>query len=200
MYQKIILDLDRILLSKKNIGIFVSGGFDSTLLTYLLFSERNKLGTGNNFSFFTVNRTDDSVVHANKIVSYICNEFADNNSMIRIVGDPDLHHSKQVSSGITEIYDRKDIDVILLADTSNPPAVQHGPIRTKSLDPKIYQPFFNYTKDVLVKMAIDLNLTDIMEMSHTCTESKLLRCNNCWQCMERAWAFKECKYNDPGVM
>ncbi len=199
----ILEDIVRIVRTYKRIGISVSGGFDSTLLSYLVHDTRNMLGTENEIEFFTVPRYDDSVIHATRIIKYIDDTF--NNSVPTkhtIVGNPDLHHSLQVDSGLREALACDRIDIVLAGENIVPPEdeVPGGPIRYRGKPVKLYKPFFDYTKDVIIQLAIDMNLIKVMEISHTCTESVSLRCNLCWQCRERAWAFMKCNYTDPGTM
>lgn len=202
MNTAILESLVGIVKTHKRIGLFVSGGFDSTLLTYLIHDIRQKLGTNNDITFFTIPRYDDSTVHAERIVKFIDGRFNTTPTKHVSVGDPNLHHSKQVLSGIVETLKGTDFDVLLLGDNTVPPEIEvpGGPIRVKSNTERVIQPFFDLTKDQTIQLAIDLGLTEIMEMSHTCTESLTLRCNICWQCRERAWAFKKCNYTDPGTM
>lgn len=200
MSNTILVDLQQLVISNKNIGIFLSGGLDSSVLTYLLFMYKKELNLNNNIEIFTVPRYDDSVIHADRIVDYIENKFGISNIIKHHVGYPFLHHNIQVLSGILDVVDRPELDIIFWASTKNPDCLPDGPNRHTSPHPKVYTPFLKFTKDEIVKIAIDLNLIDIMKLSHTCTESKLLRCNNCWQDKERAWAFLQNNFTDPGTM
>jgi hypothetical protein len=202
MTNQLISNIEAILMKHKSIGLLVSGGFDSTLLSYLAHDLRNKLKTDNVFEFFTVPRYDDSVIHAKRIIDYIDNKFNKTPTAWHIVGNPDLHFTQQVSSGITEALTNFKFEMLLTGDNIVPPIdeVPGGPPRKRGDHPRLYKPFFDCTKDVMLQLCIDQGLTEIMEITHTCTESKTLRCNLCWQCRERAWAFKQCNYVDPGTM
>lgn len=197
----ILADIDSIVQAYNAIGISISGGFDSALLSYLVHESRSRLGTQNTIEFFTVPRYDDSWIHAERVINYIDITFNRNvASKHTIVGNPNIHHSHQVISGVTEVLRKFAINVLLAGENITPADLPNGPLRAQSNHPRLKLPFFNYTKDVLVQLAIDKNLTEIMKISHTCTESTTLRCNMCWQCRERAWAFKQCGYTDPGTM
>jgi len=202
MFDKIITEIDNLLLNYKTIGIFVSGGFDSAMLLYLMHEERVRLKTQNVFEFFTVPRYDDSRIHAERIINFIDKKFNKGHTAWYVLGNPDAHHTQQVSSGVRAVLARYPyIEIIVTAGNNTPDEVPNGPIRPHpSIHPKMRKPFFDYTKDVIVQLCIDKGLTEIMELSHTCTESTTLRCNVCWQCRERAWAFEKCKYVDPGTM
>jgi len=184
-----------------NIAIFISGGFDSTILSYLILDIVNKNNLKKNIEFHTVPRYDDSKNHAHRIVIWLLTKFETINSEIKIVGNPDLHHSKQVSSGIKECINDTESKIILLGDTKNPINLPNGPIRIKSNYENIFQPFFEYDKRITLNIAIHFGiLHEISKITHTCTERKYLRCNHCWQCLERKWAFDSLSLKDVGEM
>jgi hypothetical protein len=191
------LDLFPLLSSDKKLGYFISGGLDSALLLYcsLLLCQEKSLDPY--IKIFTVPRYDNSVQHSNTIKKWL-NEKFNKNLETEILGDPDLHHSQQVISGL--LLAESKVDILILGDTTNPDTLSNGPSRIKSLRNNIIQPLFSWTKKDTVSLAIKLEVTDLMVISHTCTESIDLRCGSCWQCKERAWAFKENSFIDPGKM
>jgi tRNA(Ile)-lysidine synthase TilS/MesJ len=205
-YDNIITDLSNILKTKHTVGIFVSGGFDSTVLSFTLHELREELKTNNVFKFFTVPRFEDSWIHAKRIINSIDEHFAQSPSAHYLVGNPFLKHQDQVSSGFQyimkyiETTEKFKADTYIFSDTLNPASLPNGPERNKAPSPLIQQPFFNYTKDETVNIMIQRNLYHIMDLTHTCTNSKLLRCAKCWQCSERAWAFSKCGIKDTGTM
>lgn len=197
IYQKIESILTPILISNQSIGFMISGGFDSGLLLYVCSKIKQQKNLKCSFRVFTVPRHDDSLVHSKRIVEWVNKEF-NNQIKIMMTGDPDLHHSRQVWSGTQSA--KNQCDVLLLGDTTNPDCLPNGPDRKKVNDKNIIQPFFDLTKKETVKLAVELNLVDLMKLSHTCTESNLLRCGLCWQCQERKWGFDQNSYSDPGTM
>jgi len=191
----IIEDIESIIQTHNTIGVFISGGLDSAILAKLLLDTKQKLNTTNKIVFYTVPRTDDSFTHARRILKFIGHD-----NTISQVGNHKTHHSRQVLSGIIEALEDDSVNIFLLGDTSNPVALPEGPIRIKSDNIRVHQPFFDYTKDEVIQLAIDLEYTELFNQTHTCTESKTLRCSNCWQCRERAWAFTKLNYIDTGTM
>lgn len=188
---------------KKNVGIFISGGFDSTTLLYLLCKIIANEGLDIAVKVFIVPRYDDSTVHASRILVWISSIFNSIEFVVEHIGDPGLHHSKQVLSGIHAVRVKWPELPMLLADTNIPPELQTpaAPKRVKSHNSLIIQPFIDYDKRTTVMLAEDLGkLDEISRISHTCTESKLWRCNKCWQCLERAWAFNRLNLSDCGKM
>lgn len=197
-YEKIKHDLSRVLSDNDTVGFLVSGGFDSALLLYICCMIKDQQGLSTRFEIFTVPRYDDSRRHAQRVVDFVSLRHGID-LPIFIVGDPSLHHSQQVMSGIAPSLERS--QCVLLADTSNPESLPDGPVRIRSDHPAIIQPFFDFTKKDTVALAIELGIVDYVAMvSHTCTESVELRCFQCWQCRERAWGFSQNNYIDPGKM
>ena len=185
-------------MTNKKIGFFISGGFDSMVLLFFCCLLKKEHSLNTEFKIFTVPRYDDSEAHSNRVIDYISKKL-NMKFDVNLVGNPDLHHSIQVFSGIRESL--KLVDSILLGDTKNPEHLPNGPLRVKSTTKRVVQPFFQYTKKDTVELAIKLDIIkEISSLSHTCTQSNLLRCNQCWQCRERAWGFSQNNYTDIGTM
>jgi NH3-dependent NAD+ synthetase len=190
---------DKLKINSK-IGLFVSGGFDSTTLAYLICDTIYEQKLTTELVIITVPRSDDSWRHSENVINWLEQEFNIKLDHLSL-GDPTLHHSKQVSSGIQDMRKINPDMLLLLADTQNPSEEIHGtaPVRIKSMNPLIYQPWFNLNKTEIIKIAQNLDILDtVSRLSHTCTESIELRCNFCWQCQERAWAFSKLNLLDVG--
>ena len=197
MFEELKSELLPLLKTNKVFGFFISGGLDSAVLLYICCLIREQENLPSRFKIVTVPRHDDSSVHSARIVKWINQKF-NINLTTSIVGNPNLHHSEQVASGIEIMW--YSLDYLLFGDTVNPPHLLNGPERANSTNQKIIRPFMKSYKDNTVRLAIELGLSELMEITHTCTESKTLRCNVCWQCRERAWAFEVNNYIDPGTM
>ena len=195
---KIYSNIEQILKENKTIGIFLSGGLDSSVLAYLVLSLKARHKTNNELYFFTVKKHDNSEVYSKKVLSYLKEKFSEDIKNHIFVGDPSLYHGYVVLSGILEAS-KYDLDIFLLADTTNPPHLTNGPARYRSQYEKVYQPFFDLNKDKTVEIAIQENILDLIKITHSCTQLKIKRCNNCWQCSERKWAFEQNNISDPGI-
>lgn len=217
----ILKQLEDIVVNKRNIGISVSGGLDSTLLAYLLHDIKHKTNSPAKLQYFCVPRPDDSIVHVERVVAYIDSYFKQPPSKIHIVGDGTLHHREQVKSGMREAVQKYDIDVLVTGVTKTPESCEppeylpnyeygkfidpdgtpyNGPVRVKTQNPKFINPFWGITKVETVGLIKELGLAVIPEITHSCTGSKSIRCGRCWQCCERAWAFSKNDFIDKGTM
>lgn len=200
--QTTINNIINLISSVNGIGIFISGGFDSAVLSAIIF-ENVSQNQNVKITLFTVPRHDDSAIHSDRVIKWLNNRYPSVSFNRKLVGNPDVHHSIQVSSGFSEAFALPEVEIIILADTANPTIMQESsaPNRIKAKNPKIHQPFFYSDKTMTLSIALHMNLlSEISSISHTCTERKTLKCNECWQCRERAWAFKELNLIDNGTM
>lgn len=186
--------------NKNRIGFFISGGFDSTVLLLAACEIRKKNNLNIEYLGLTVPRSDNSLDHANRVVTWINGKFLSNIDIIS-VGNPNLHHSVQVRFGCKKAKDYNYADLYLLADTAIPIDLENdAPERIRSDEDLFYQPWFDKTKDYVVRLAAELDIEEISKITHTCTESKTIRCGKCWQCRERQWAFQQVAIEDFGKM
>jgi hypothetical protein len=185
-----------------NFGLFISGGFDSALMLHLYCIEAKKSGL-NSLRCITIDRGSAAVDFGKSIC-----EWAENLHEIEIdhliVSIPvGLHHSRHVSYPAEQLF-RFGFKTLISADTQNPPVTLLGtePVR---IPPDAnytgwHFPFAKIDKSETVKLAHQVGiLEDISKLSHSCTETTGERCGSCWQCNERAWAFKEVGLIDPGT-
>jgi hypothetical protein len=200
LYDQARQQLLPILSSDKSIGIFASGGFDSSTLLYLCLSLVRDHRLSTKFRAFNVPSHDGSVQHAIRVVKWM-NQTFDSKLNITLVGNPDLYHSQQVLSGLLEA--KHECDYLLFGDNANPPHLLNGPDNPRSTLAQFVQPFFDFTKKDIVKLAYDMGFHEVANLTHTCTETSLVnarRCGQCWSCRERAWAFAANGITDTGTM
>jgi len=185
-----------------NFGLFISGGFDSALMLHLYCIEAKKRNL-NSLRCITIDRGSAAI----EFGTSIC-EWAENLHDIKIdhltVSIPEgLHHSRHVSYPAEQLF-RFGFKTLISADTQNPPVKLPGtePVR---IPPDVnykgwHFPFAKMNKSETVKLAHQVGvLEDISKLSHSCTETNGERCGSCWQCSERAWAFKEVCLEDAGT-
>jgi 7-cyano-7-deazaguanine synthase in queuosine biosynthesis len=60
-------------------------------------------------------------------------------------------------------------------------------------------PFVKMYKDEILKIVFDNDQEELLKITHSCTEQKTGRCSQCFQCNERAWAFRQLDKTDPGI-
>lgn len=213
MDETVYNDLKEKLLTHDHIGIMLSGGLDSAIFFYCLMTvrEQEKL-TDTKITVFTVDVAMGAKKDAGAILDFI-NQTFDSAIEQVIVGESHrkLHPNLMVWSGMADAYTQ--VDCLTLADNQVPdvPGLIDDPWcpPRKTLDPKdydsdlpvidSYRPWIELTKDKTVKIAIDMGLTELFKLTRTCCVDKYKRCGECWYCRERAWAFTQNNYIDPGT-
>lgn len=182
----------------KQYGIMLSGGLDSAVLLYLILKENKDI----KIQLFTIPKHDGALLYINNIITYI-------NTMCQVelpetivVGNQNLSHAEQGPSAVKEIKQKYDIDYLFFGSNRNPPITLEGtnPVRIRPSDASIICPFFDLYKTDIVNLAVEHGLQDLFKITHSCTEQQTTRCNTCWQCRERAWAFNTLHITDTGII
>jgi hypothetical protein len=189
----------------KKYGIMLSGGLDSAVLMYLILKENKNI----NIQPFSIPKHDGSHLFVSKILEYFEVLFDIKIPSTILVGDSRVHHSQQSTRAVEQIFKQyPTIEFIYFATNQNPidnfdysPYPQGSyPNRVKiSPHPKILMPFIEMYKDQILKMVFDNYQEELLQLTHSCTEQKTGRCGQCFQCNERAWAFRQLDKTDPGV-
>lgn len=188
------IDLD------KKYGIMLSGGLDSAVLFYLLIQKEPKIC----LQPFTIDKMDGAARYANPIVDHFNKKFNLTVPKTLYVGDPTVYHRLQSTTAVIDIFSNYQIDYLFIGINQNPPELENlpgAPKRDKrSKDPRIIFPFVDLYKTDIIKLLFKNNQEDLINITHSCTEQPIGRCNRCWQCTERAWSFSELGYEDSGQL
>ncbi len=188
-------------LPAKPYKVFVSGGFDSALLLYILCRQavEQKLDT---VYAVVVDRGFASVDFSLRVCQWAEQRTGVKVDLEVLSIPEDLPHWRHINEPATQLHARGLITVS--ADTQNPPGVELPGVAPRRIQPNLQFsnwlfPFSGVDKSHTVYLANRLGvLDDIAEISHTCTETHGLRCGQCWQCSERAWAFNLLGLSDIG--
>jgi hypothetical protein len=180
-------------------GIMLSGGLDSAVLLGLLILENKNI----KIQPFTIPKTDGAMLYADPVIDFFNSKFQLTIPKTIKVGDPTVYHRLQSKTAVKDIFENFSIDKLFIAINKNPDELNElpgAPQRdTVSKNPKIIFPFANLLKTDILQIAIDNHLTELFDITHSCTEKQDGRCNLCWQCTERAWAFSKLKSIDTGL-
>jgi hypothetical protein len=181
-------------------GILLSGGLDSAILLYLLIKSNPTI----DIQPFTIPKRDGAVLYADPVIEHFNSKFGLTIPKTILVGDPQAHHRMQSTTAVIDIFDKHPVDYLFIGINKNPPGLDRSPFaprrNKKSDDPKIIFPFVDMTKDQMLQIMFDEDQSDLINITHTCTEQSHSRCNRCWQCQERAWAFKQLAKEDTGII
>jgi 7-cyano-7-deazaguanine synthase in queuosine biosynthesis len=192
-------------LPRKPYRAFVSGGFDSAVMLYLLCLKALDTKQDTVYTVVVDRGPEQGAVEFSKGVC----EWASEKTGIKIDQlvmevPEDIHHSLYVK--VPGLHLNEQGYVCISADTQNPPDCGHFP----GIAPNRIAPGSNYSnwrfpfgtldKSHTVYLAWKLGILDeVSAITHTCTATPNIRCGECWQDTERAWAFDLLGLEDPGI-
>ena len=191
----------------RSIGIMLSSGADSAILLYLMCLEIKYI--------FTVPKTDGAELHSAGIVNWINQKLDINLPQPIIFGAEnvqELHHSKQISESVRAVFVKHDPTLedlhVFLADQRAVPqpwpfestiAVEPFRVSENPYPEIISLPFNHLYKTHTIDLHFMFNTERLLELSHSCTANTVGRCNRCYHCNERQWAFDQLGKIDPGT-
>lgn len=190
-----------------NYGIMLSGGLDSSVMLGLILQASKETNKKIKIQPFSMIKHDDSYRYVNDILKFLRTKFNIEIPDTILVGDPDIYHRDQSKYATLEIFKNyPSIDKIFNGVNQNPPPPWGNPSWlfpdrvTVSPHEKIIMPFVDLYKSHIVDLMFQYDLSNLINLTHSCTENKIGRCNKCFQCNERKWAFDQLKINDTGVI
>lgn len=211
MNDELINQIKTKIADREYLACLLSGGFDSFVLSYLIFKLTNE---SHKIELWSVPRPNRSLEHSIAISTWLKEQFPNVNSEFKILGDEEtiskVHHTQHVAIGVQiglKTLRKLGLDkcVVFLGDTKNPDVKLDNPhavyrSRIGNNHQHFMQPFFDTDKRQVILLAKELGiLEEASKMTHTCSSVLTGRCNTCWQCCERAWAFKSVDLVDVGV-
>jgi len=196
----------------KRVGVMVSGGWDSACLWYMV----KKICTERGMSCepFVVPKLDGALVASQNVIKTLSKKLGVSYQEPTVVGK-ELSNNPwdYVTNGAWDIFgetaDDRLVDFLFVGMTAFDDEVHQ---RHEKEDPHprfepeewmrefVAWPFENHTKDKTIKLGFDIGIADvIMPITHSCTELQEGRCNKCYWCTERQWAFEKAGYLDTGT-
>lgn len=172
------------------IGVLISGGIDSALLYYLMLKEN--LDTGNKFIItpYSMMRKEGSKYFAIKVTEYVNSLFNISTEKLNIVGDNSLEEIKQVSSAVDDVLKENDFVYLGIIEAQPQHLVNWATLNFKETINRRY-PFLTLNKSHIIDLVINLNLTHLFSITHSCAINEEVPCNNCNGCNERSWGFEQ---------
>ena len=180
------------------VGVFVSGGADSSLLLYMLCQ------AGHTCVPLTIDRTTrhHQLPYARTVVDWIQQYYPDQleDHHIQTVSDDNIVAERRAICDALEL--EYDIDTWVNGMTKNPPVKlafdsERDTKRDKDLvwkNGKHLRPFYQLDKRDIVQLYNDMCITELLDISFSC-ETSDPACGVCWWCEERTWALNEFSAN-----
>ena len=195
---------------KKDIryGIMLSGGIDSAMVMYFVLQSAKINHVNINLQPFSIIKHDHSYEYVNNIIDYFNKQFGLTIPNTILVGNPDVHHRMQGSLGIGEVFRKHpEIQILFSGLNQNPPEPWGDPKWVKPNRPRpsyslpnMRFPFLHLYKTHIIDFMFEYKQEELMNLTHTCTEMPSGRCNICFQCSERSWAFEQIGKIDRGTL
>lgn len=187
----------------KKLLVSVSGGADSAILLYLIAKHNKDAKLGHQITTFTVNKADGAEIHAKKVIQWVTSKLEVSVQSMIIDGDQSLPHRLIVNKPLRGLISTNVFDMIYVGENKIPPI--EFPFGEQNSFPglaprrkgnpannvKVSLPFSDMYKYHTIDLYFRHNVTELLEYTHSCTERSTGRCNVCWQCCERKWAFRE---------
>ena len=183
----------------KRIGVYSSGGLDSTALLCLILSELKDTGRLDSIpvTAFTIIKGEGSTYYSDRVVNKVSDHFN-----IPIIHVNNLSNNEPAYSAgrigivpIDAMYEanKHDMDIYMGINRMAPDNIrpfkhtlkifyQDEQLRWKS-------PFLLLHKPQITDLYYKLGCEDIIKWTHSCTVLAVGKCNDCYSCSEKQWAF-----------
>lgn len=195
-----------------SVALTLSGGLDTALLTYLVsleLLETNRRPEDYIKWIFTIPKKDGAELYTDAIIEWINKKLGISLPSRTILRIPNLHstyHGLQVWNSVLYAIDRYNPDKIYLGDQRAAPDSalidEPRPHRSINLEgpmpDRVIIPFNHLYKYHTVDALHKLGLEELFNLTHSCTQLKTTRCNRCYHCQERSWAFDQLNLHDTG--
>jgi len=192
------------------LGVYFSGGLDSTITLCLILDELRKSRKIEEVSVtcFTVVKTSGSTYYASRMLEKVRKVFDCDINHITNLDNPDIDKTPTPLSfstiaelvgqykdtlfftGLMSYPDSKEKDFVYKESMSNIPNIG---LRNY----KVVQPLTHLYKYHVVDLYYQMNLDSLIPYTHTCTKQSIGTCNMCTGCEERQWAFDVLSKTDP---
>ena len=168
--------------STKNVGLYFSGGVESSLLLYLL----AKLDL--NIRCYTIIQDNVCMERNHTIINWINNKLNSNVSQLEEIHDKNPTSDRTFVRWILLYLRTGEVDEFVIGSNKFMP---HLPERKYFEHKKVLIPFKNMYKDEVVQLYKKENILELFELTHSCYVQKYEHCGSCLNCEERLWALKE---------
>lgn len=171
----------------------MSGGLDSSILAAITRKEHKVIG-------YSYEQISNNKIFAKKICSILDIEYRSFDTFPLVKKRSGIYAANKA-------LEQNKVDFVYIGVTKNPsiPILHDADIPTRiiegeKVDSRIKTPFGKMYKNEVLKIGLEHvpEINEIIKYSHTCCVTKGKRCNKCFNCQERAWAFNQLKMVDHG--
>jgi len=183
----------------KRIGVWSSGGLDSTALLCLIMSELKSTGRLETIpvTAFTIIKGEGSTYYSDRVVQKVSEHFG-----VPIAHTNNLANNEPAYSAgrigivpIKHIYEdnKSDMDMYMGINRMAPDDIRPFKQTLKFFYPDeqvLYKaPFLLLHKPQIFDLYYKLECEDMIQWTHSCTVLAVGKCDECYSCQEKVWAF-----------
>jgi hypothetical protein len=189
------------------IGIFMSGGLDSSAMLSLILKELDSTNRLNTVSLtaFTVNKPTGEPLYTTRILKKFEEHF-----QIKIPHVNNISNTEEAISvgrmdhGVVVRTCKKFNGLMYLSGNNMPsPDIKlfNGGLEFTYAETPFYQlPFLNLLKPQMIDILYKLGTDFIIPYAHSCSRQLIGKCNACYSCEERSWGFEQLSMVDPDTI
>jgi 7-cyano-7-deazaguanine synthase in queuosine biosynthesis len=188
----------------ENIGIFMSGGLDSSAMLSLILKEldeTNRLKTVS-LTAFTIEKPTGETKYATRILKKFEDHFQVNIMHVNNIPNTEeaIRQGRMDSNVIVETC--KQFNGLMYLSGNNMPSsdikIFKGSLGFVYRETPLYQqPFLNLLKPHMTDMLYKLGTDFIIPYTHSCSRQLKGKCDLCYSCEERSWGFEQLGLTDP---
>lgn len=190
----------------ERLGIFLSGGLDSSILLCCLIQELKFMSMNLEIDCYTVMKSDAVTFYAHRQLKQIKQLFPNHPKIV--------HYNNVENDEASFKFGRIGEDAHKRITEENPNTLFYMGInrmvdssvrefkhklKIKYIEPwrdNLVFPFLNLAKPQIVDLYKKLNAESLIKYTHSCVMHIGGKCNNCYSCEERQWAMDELGIND----
>lgn len=165
--------------SEGTVGLYLSGGVESSLLLYLL----AKLNV--NVRCYTIIQPNVCVRRIRDIITWVNDTLNTNLSFLEEIHDKNPTSDRTFVRWILLYFRTGEIDNFVIGSNKFMP---HLPERRYFEHERVIIPFKDMYKNEIVQLYRDHNIWELLEITHSCYIQKYGHCGTCLNCTERVWA------------
>lgn len=192
--------------SVDSIGVYFSGGIDSTALLVLIIAELKNIEKINSIPIhcFSVIKQDYATIIAPNILNLIQDKFRVYIHHVNFIENYENNKENIHIKTFLKTFIQHRNTIYFVANNRMPPSdivefknklkVDYGHRKNKVL---YYSPFLFLHKPQILDIFYKLNCEDLIQYTYSCTMNEITPCQNCYACEERAWGFKMLNKIDP---
>jgi len=194
----------------KRVGLYSSGGMDSSALMCLIMSELKATGRLETVpvTAFTIVKNEGSTYYSHRIVDKVSEHFG-----VRITHVNNLENDEEANAQgrigrtplvNTYLQNRQDMMFYIGINRMAPDDIRPFEHTLKLFykdEQVLYKaPFLLLHKPQITDIYYKLGCEDIIQYTHSCTTQAIGPCNNCYSCSERKWGLSALGKADPGTV